>query len=110
MTYRVMTSRRVDREIGQIARWYFDRSGSEQVADEWVVKFHAAAATLATQPDRCPLARESAAFDFEVRELLYGSGRKKTHRILFRINDDESVIEVIGVRHFAQRDLAPDEI
>lgn len=110
MTYRVTSTRRVDREVEAIASWYYERSGSQDVADKWVLSYRAAASTLSRHPESYSLAREDASFDFEVRELLFGSGRKKTHRILFRIDEVESTVVVIGVRHFAQRDFTPDDI
>lgn len=56
----------------------------------------------------CPLAHESAEFPFELRELHYGSGRRTTHRALFRVVDD--CVEVLAIRHHAQRDVSPDDI
>ncbi len=110
MTYRVVTTSRVDREIGQITQWYFERSGSEKVADKWFFGIQAAISTLIENPDRLPLAPESRAFPFDVFELHYVSGRRKTHRVLFRIGEADSLVQVIGVRHSAQRDLTPDDI
>jgi hypothetical protein len=54
------------------------------------------------------VAHESDRFSFELREMYYGSGRKKTHRELFHITDNEVV--VVGIRHFAQDDFAPDHL
>jgi hypothetical protein len=40
--------------------------------------------------------------------MLYGSGRKKTHRALFRVQDER--VEVMLIRHAAQRDVDPADI
>jgi plasmid stabilization system protein ParE len=110
MTYRVTNTRRVERELEKIASWYFERSGSQDVADAWILSYRAAASTLEKDPERHPLAREDVSFDFEVRELLFGSGRKKTHRILFRIDKADSSVVVVGVRHVAQRDFTAHDL
>lgn len=110
MTYQVRTTRRVDRQIVQIATWYSERSGSEQLATRGVLGLRTSLQKLARNPERYSLARESSAFDFELRELLDGSGRKNTHRVLFRILSEERVVEVVSLRHAAQRDLTPDDV
>jgi len=42
------------------------------------------------------------------RELHYGSGRRTTHRVLFRVLE-HNVVEVMAIRHFAQQDVTPDD-
>jgi len=59
--------------------------------------------SLASNPHRCPLARESQALSLDLRELHYGLGSKPTHRAVFEILGDEVVI--YSIRHSAQRDL-----
>lgn len=66
--------------------------------------------SLVDHPHRGSIARESAEFDETIYEVLYGSGRRKTHRVLFRVIEEENLIEIIGVRHHSQRDLTPDDI
>ena len=65
-------------------------------------------ASLSENPEKYSESRESEAFSFSLRQLVFGLGRKPTHRAIFRIRDDEVVI--YGVRHVAQRDLSPDDI
>jgi plasmid stabilization system protein ParE len=110
MRYLVRTTRRVDREISRIVVWYLERSGTQDVADRWAAGLRALINTLASNPQRHSLARETSAFEYDVRELLYGSGRRKTHRILFRTLESDGIVEVIGVRHVAQRDFTPDDM
>jgi hypothetical protein len=43
-----------------------------------------------------------------VRQLLYGLGRKRTHRIVFAVDGDEVI--VFRVRHTSQAALKPDEL
>lgn len=106
MTYEVVISRRAERELREAADWYAQRS--PKIADEWYDKFLQSILTLGRNPQRCSLAHESPDFPFELRELLFGSGRRKTHRALFAIRPDRVVVH--GIRHFAQRDFAPDDL
>jgi hypothetical protein len=70
--------------------------------------FEDAIASLERSPDRCPIARENERFPYELRELLYGSGRRKTHRALIRIVGNR--VEVMAIRHLAQREFRPDDL
>lgn len=108
MRYRVVILPRAKLRIRQAVDFYLERSRSVDVASRWLNGLSRELALLAESPERFPLARESGAFDFPIRELLYGSGREKTHRVLFRIV--ESTVEVLTVRHRAQNDVAPDEL
>jgi plasmid stabilization system protein ParE len=108
MRYAVDTSRRAKRDIRLATTWYRQRSGSQEVADIWLDAVTDSIASLAEDPLRCPLAHESDWLGVEVRELHFGSGRRKTHRILFQI--EGTMVNVIAVRHFAQRDLTSDGI
>lgn len=108
MKYDVVVPRHVRDELEAASEWYRLRSLSEDVANRWLHGFQEAIASLARDPDRCSIARESLQFAFEIRELLYGSGRRKTHRALFRIVANR--VEVMAIRHVAQRDLTPDDL
>src|SRR5262245_15861370 len=92
----------------QIHAWYRERSRSDAVAEKWLKAFLQALASLQQSPERCPLARESVDFSYELFELHFGSGRRKTHRLLFRI--DDTIIRVMAIRHFAQDDVTPDDV
>jgi len=110
VNYQVRTLRRAKHEFSAIARWYFERSSDNAVAETWLHGVQDLVDSLADNPHRGALARESESFEEAIYELNYGSGRRKTHRILFRIIEDENLVEVVGVRHTAQRDLTPDDI
>ena len=64
--------------------------------------------TLKENPDGFPLAHEARRLKLDLRELYYGSGRRKTHRVLFVI--EGSLVKVLAVRHFAQRDVTLDAL
>ena len=108
MKYRVGVTDPAERDIDRASDWY-----AAQVADigqRWASGVSCAITSLSENPERCGLAHESDDLDFDLHdhELLYGVGRKKTHRILFRILND--TVEVLAVRHAAQGDIALDEI
>ena len=106
MMYEVVITRRAERELRAAAEWYARKY--PKIAEEWYDRFLQSILTLGKNPQRCSLAHESSAFPFELRELLFGSGRRKTHRALFAIRPDKVVIH--GIRHFAQRDFTPDDL
>ena len=58
---------------------------------------------LEQNPWRGNTAVENDLFDFELRELYYGSGKRITHRALYRIV--ENTVEVLSIRHHAERAL-----
>lgn len=59
-------------------------------------------------PEACSLAHENDDFPYELRRLLYGSGRRITHRALFRIVDN--TVEILAIRHVAQRDVTTEDV
>ena len=65
-------------------------------AARWFDGLRQAVDTLERFPTRCGVAPESAHFDVEIRQLLYGRGRNK-YRILFTIRGSE--VHVLHVRH-----------
>ena len=106
MPYRVELSRTATRDISRVFAWYGDHN--ENLGQRWHDGVLQRINSLATNPERCGLAHETNDFDFEIREHLYGVGRKKTHRILFQIT--EETVEVLAVRHVAQQDFSSDDI
>ena len=106
MAYRVRISDRAERQLDKAAQWYSDHDPT--VGAEWLIGFRAALKSLSGNPERCGLAFETDRFSFDLRELLYGSGRQKTHRALFYVDGND--IHVVGIRHFAQDEFTPDEL
>lgn len=106
MKYQVSLSRKVERQVDGITRWYADQDAD--VAERWYNGLLKTINRLRRNPHSHALAHESDDFPFEIRELLYGSGRRKTHRIVFRIEND--LVKVLAVRHIARADLTPDDV
>lgn len=101
MTLRVRVTQQADREINHIADWYAIHDA--EIGGKWLAGVYEAITSLAEDPQRFALAHEADDVVFEIRELLYGVGRRKTHRILFRIK--ENIVEILAVRHAAQDDF-----
>jgi plasmid stabilization system protein ParE len=106
MAYHVQITGRAKADIHEAAEWYAKRDAA--VGAVWTAGIDASIESLGEDPERCSLAHETDRFPFELRELLFGAGRRKTHRILFRIDEDR--VEILAVRHTSRRDLSPGEI
>ena len=107
MIYRIDISEAAEAEIDAAYLWISRRS--PDWAGRWHMGLLQAIESLSEMPGRCPLARERANFDQEVRQLLYGRGRN-AYRILFAIHEGEGedwepTVRVLHVRHGAQREL-----
>jgi len=63
--------------------------------------------SLATSPDRCPLADEAADLGLDLRELLFKRGRS-VYRILFII--EGQTVNVLCVRNNAQDRLTAGDL
>jgi len=72
-------------QLFSIAQWYADTAQSLEIAVRWYDGFLDKLETLEQTPLRGDIARENDKFDFELRELHYGSGKKSTHRALYRV-------------------------
>ena len=106
MKYDVILTDRALRQLDAACAWY-DRN-APQVAADWYNGFLEALESLEENPERFSLARESSRFPVEIRQLLYGVGRRKTHRAVFSVHEHRVVIRAI--RHLSQRDLQRDDL
>jgi plasmid stabilization system protein ParE len=107
MTHRVTFTSKANRELSEAALWWAANRSTEQAA-RWLEEIQAAIATLAENPERYPLAREEDLFPFPLRQLLFSIGKRPTHRILYRVREDEVLI--YGIRHVRQSDLTPNDL
>ncbi|HTI49472.1 MAG TPA: type II toxin-antitoxin system RelE/ParE family toxin [Planctomycetaceae bacterium] len=71
-------------------------------AQKWLNGLQASIESLDRNPERCPLAPESAAFEVELRQLLFGN-RRGAYRILFTIS--RRTVQVVRILHAARRNL-----
>ncbi len=78
-----------------------------ETAARWYNGLLDAIESLSAHPRRCALAPENAAFEYEIRHLLYGrKGRR--YRALLTVVDD--AVHVLHFRHWAQQPMAIGEI
>ena len=104
MKYDVRLTDEARQNVRDAVDWYAERSPT--AADHWYASFLRLLDSLAEDPDRCPFALENARLPIELRQLIFGSGRKLTHRIIFAIRPDAVVI--YAIRHVAQQEWRPE--
>ena len=103
MKYPVLFVQRAERNILVALSWY--RKNAPEVSQRWHTSLNAALRRLRENPDRFPLAHESVTFPYRLREVLFGAGRRKTHRVLFVVRP--KAVVVYAIRHVAQKDFDP---
>ncbi len=103
----VVVTPRARAQICSAAVWWAQNRSSMQAA-QWLTQIESAINSLTDNAERQPLAAESDAFDFELRQMLFGLSGKRTHRVLFAIHDHRIV--VYAVRHLAQRNIGRTDI
>jgi plasmid stabilization system protein ParE len=103
----VEVSPRAHDDIDLAHEWWAEHRSVEQ-ADRWEKGVEKAILGLGTTYLHHSLAPENSRFPFEVRQLLFGFGRRATHRVLFTIRPDR--VSVLTVQHVAQKPLGPDDL
>jgi plasmid stabilization system protein ParE len=95
MAFRVKQTAEADRDLDLILEWLTARQAGE-TGLHWLEGLKDTIDSLSELPHRCPLAPESVAFPFELRQLLHG---RKSHqyRVLFTIEADTVII--LHIRH-----------
>ncbi|MCA9028530.1 MAG: type II toxin-antitoxin system RelE/ParE family toxin [Planctomycetaceae bacterium] len=104
----MLISPRANMRLVEATEWYRQVSGDSEVADRWLTGFLMLLSSLEQQPDRHPPASERDDLGIDVREVHYGSGRRLTHRALFRIQGE--VVEVLTIRHTAEQDVTRGDL
>jgi plasmid stabilization system protein ParE len=102
MAFRVETSAQAESDANSILEWLLSEHAGE-TGIRWFLALDDAIASLATFPERCPLAAETGRFPFAVRQPLYGR-KPHVYRILFTIEGD--VVKVLHIRHGRRKPLS----
>ena len=105
--FRVIITGPAKRDVREAYDWWAENRSAEQ-ATRWYRGIAAAIKSLGRSPERFPPAWESDLLIQGVRQVLYGLGRRRTHRILFAIDGDTVV--VFRVRHASQDALGPEDL
>ncbi|MEQ1762757.1 MAG: type II toxin-antitoxin system RelE/ParE family toxin [Pyrinomonadaceae bacterium] len=100
MTFEVLLMPSAKADIFEIRAWLMERDLDS--ADRWLWTCSQAITSLRKMPTRCPVSVETAAFDVEVREHLFGK-KRNVYRILFSIQKDK--VNVLRVRSTRQQRL-----
>ena len=106
MTHKLVITDRVFEQLDSGYVWY--QQNVPQVAAAWFNGWIDALNDLCQEPERYPLAHESPLFPFPIHQLLYGVGKKKSHRALFVIRS--RAVVVLTIRHLSQQDFTPEEM
>lgn len=95
MAFRVEISAEAESDANSILDWLLSEHAGE-TGILWFLALDHAITSIATFPERCPLAPETGRFPFEMRQLLYGR-KSHAYRILFTIEGD--TVEILHIRH-----------
>jgi plasmid stabilization system protein ParE len=79
-------------------------AGSSGAALAWYRGLRDAIRTLRSSPNRCPVTPESR----DLRHLLYGA-KPHVYRVIYRVLEKHKQVDVLHVRHGAQKKLNIDE-
>ena len=106
MTFRVSLSSRAELQLYTNALWWAENRSTAQ-AVRWLDGFQRELRVLSDDPNQHSLAPESEVLPFVARQLLYGLGRRKTHRAIFEVRGDDIIVHAI--RHLAQEALSAED-
>lgn len=104
MRYEVTLHPDAEKELKAAHAWLAERS--LVAAERWRQGLLRKAATLASFPERCPLAPESEKLGEPVRQLLCGRRGASRYRLLFVV--EQGRVVVLHIRHGAQRYLGEE--
>jgi plasmid stabilization system protein ParE len=99
VTKRVEIPAHVKLQIAKAAQWWADHRSLDQ-ASRWLDEIELAIEGLTNSYMHHSIAPESNSFPTEVRQLLFGTGRSYTHRVLYQIHED--AVAIVAVLHRAQ--------
>ena len=104
MAFRGEITEEAETDSNVILEWLISQHAGD-TGLRWFQGLGKAIASLASTPQRCPLAPENSDFRFEVRHLLYGR-KPHIYRVIFTI--DAEVVYVLHIRHGRRRRLTPN--
>lgn len=98
MKFRVVVEPPAELDITEVFLWIAEDSPINAI--RWEQGLEQAIHSLEMMPERCTVAPEAAAFNYTIRQLLYGH-----YRVLFTIRGE--TVHVLHVRHGARDQLTP---
>jgi plasmid stabilization system protein ParE len=107
MEYRVILTESASADLAEIFETVIQEAPLRGSA--WATGMLDSIMSLASMPNRCPLARESRTSGRTIRCLLIGKGHG-IYRCLYLVDQATQKVFVIHVRHGARADLSPDQL
>ncbi len=106
LRYQIRLTHKAERDADNVLRWFADQHAMT-AGTKWLSTLMARLNTLETNPERCPVAEESAALGLEIRELLLGK-RRGVYRLLFQIK--ERTVYIVRIWHIARETPTADDL
>jgi len=107
MAYLVELAARAARDLEIL---YVEKNAAEShAAARWFNDLEDAALSLATYPDRCPLAPEGKKLKRALRHLLYGN-RPHVYRVIYEVDEARKTVWVLHIRHGARRKFRASDL
>lgn len=106
MTLEVVLTETARKQMESAADWYAKQNPA--VAATWFNGLIQRLIALDENPEQYAVARETEFLPVELRQMLYGSGKRISHRILFVIRERQVV--VYQIRHVSMRDVNTDDL
>jgi len=106
-TFSVLFTRRAIENFDSVRCWYEQRS--IDAAKKWVAAVEKSLDSLERDPLRFQRSSDQGEFPIMLRELNFGAGSRRTHRMVYAIRPNNKVM-VYAIRHLAQRELTPDDL
>ena len=106
MKREVVLTATAQQQMNAAADWYAEENLN--IAVNWFNGLIARLNLLSDNAEQYDVARESEYLPIELRQMLYGSGKRITHRILFIIREQKIV--VYQIRHVAMQDITVEDL
>ncbi len=104
--YRLSITDPAEQDLQDAYTWWRDHRSEEQ-AGRWYRGIRKALLGLKSSADRHHQAPECDLHPAGLRQMLFGIGRRPTHRVVFTIEND--AVLVIRVQHVSQDALTRDD-
>lgn len=107
MAYQVALADSAKADANRIYDWVVEQAPVR--GPEWFEELIDSLYSLEELPNRCPMAREAAEAQREIRCLLFGK-RRGVYRILYEVDEKRQTVWILHIRHGARQDIEPDQL
>lgn len=105
MKYRVEMLNLATQDAHEFSHYIAEMESDAEPALKWLDGLEAAVMRLESFPKRHKIVSELATLDGEYRGFVYGS-----HRVIYRVDDNESMVYVLRIWHGARQDLLESDL